>query len=80
VHPVPTKDWDGNGKIDLPTPNNVTMDSYDEFQNWVNSGSPANGVHFVWSSDGPGYGTLLGDSAAQLNSAFNIAPIPEPTN
>jgi hypothetical protein len=32
----------------------------------------------VWSTDGPGYGTLLGDSTAVLDSGFVIEPVPLP--
>jgi hypothetical protein len=74
AHAIPTKDWDGNGKIDVPTPNTVTMDSYLEWQNWVNNGEPLPGPTMIWTTAGPGYGTLLGDASAVLQDSFKIAP------
>jgi hypothetical protein len=77
VHPVPTKDWDGNGTIDLPTADTVTMDSYLQYQNDLTAGGPVP-EPFIWTTVGPGYGTLLGDPTAVLNNGFDIAPQPNP--
>jgi hypothetical protein len=72
VHPVPTRDWDGNGKIDLPTPLSPTMDSYYEY---IDTQTNPGQRNYVWTTGGPGYGTLLGNPNAYLQNRFFITPV-----
>jgi hypothetical protein len=78
VHPFATQDWDGNGKIDQPTAQTPTLDSYLEWQNWLNAGEPMPGPGMLWTTAGDGYGTLLGGPSAVFDNGINIQPAPSP--
>ncbi len=77
VHAVPTQDWDHSGKIDLGTATVPSMDSYLQFVNDQANAGPVPHPQ-TWSTEGAGYGTLLGDPTAVLDSGVSISPIPFP--
>ncbi|MGZ4795262.1 MAG: hypothetical protein ACXV8T_05150 [Acidimicrobiia bacterium] len=73
MHPLPATDSDGNGTIDVPTPSTPTADSLSALFDWEINAAPMP-TGWMWTTSGPGYGTLFGDPTAVLDDGFVIAP------
>ncbi|HKY14709.1 MAG TPA: hypothetical protein VJM33_07260 [Microthrixaceae bacterium] len=78
VHPIPTEDLDGNGTIDIPTPNpnTPTMDSY---LTWLGLADGPIPNPCIWSTDGAAFATLDGNDDAVLDGGFVVSPMPNPS-
>jgi hypothetical protein len=76
LHPVPRQDWDGNGTIDVPTPDVPTVDSFFELLDWESNGVPQPNRGAVWSTSGAGFGVLFGVDGAVLDGGIRIHPRP----